>query len=161
MASERIRTHARCPDSVSTAHAHISFALDRQRVMACLRNLGCLVDWWPGARRMVALPPGVYAAGDLAILELEREVIGVRVIAYKPERRIVLSLQRESGLLLLDLRVRDDAVGVTIDLTLEAARAPTMLAQTLQGIRLRALCRQASERLSRHLHAVAAPGGVR
>jgi hypothetical protein len=153
----RAIAHARCPDSVLVAQARFRLARDRDRVMACLRNLGCLVDWWPAATRIVAAPPGVYAVGDVALLELAGAVIVVRVIAYKPASRIVLSLQRDEGRLLVDLRVCDDGTGCTLSLTMETPRVGTMLAQTLQGLRLRALCRQAAARLGRHLVSAVAP----
>jgi hypothetical protein len=145
-------TTARCPESALCAQARIVLPRAQPRVFDCLRNLGCLADWWPGARAIVALPPGVYAAGDVAVLELAKnERIGLRVIAYKPGRRIVIGFVHERRRLLVDLRVGGDLDSATVTLSIETPRPASLLAQTLQGLRLRRLCRQAAQALERHL----------
>ena len=143
--------HAGCPESVCCAHAQLQLPFASAQVFDCLRNLACLADWWPGATGIAALPPGVYGTGDVALLRLGRDHATVRVLAYKPGRRIVLSVQWPRQRVLVDLRVRGDATTTQVDLSIESPRASTLLAQTLQGLRLRALCRGARERLERHL----------
>jgi uncharacterized protein YndB with AHSA1/START domain len=143
--------HAGCPEAVCCAHAQLQLPFASARVFDCLRNLACLADWWPGATGIAALPPGVYGAGDAALLQLDPDHASVRVIAYKPGRRIVLSVQSPRQRVLVDLRVRGDAVSTQVGLSIESPRASTLLAQTLQGLRLRALCRNAGARLERHL----------
>lgn len=147
----RSTIHAGCPESVCCAHAQLLLPFASAQVFDCLRNLACLAEWWPGATGIVALPPGVYGAGDAALLRLGQDNATVRVIAYKPGRRIVLSVQWPRQRVLVDLRVRGDAATTQLDLSIESPRASTLLAQTLQGLRLRALCRGARERLERHL----------
>lgn len=143
--------HARCPDSVAFAFTELVLPFAHECVFDCLRNLGCLVHWWPGARGILAVPPGVYSAGDVALLQLERGSLVVRVIAYKPGRRIVLSLQQERRHWLVDLRVRALGERCALRMTFEAPREANWLSYTLQGLRLRALCRNAAEQLAHHL----------
>jgi hypothetical protein len=147
----RSTIHAACPESVCCAQAQLELPFATAQVFDCLRNLACLADWWPGARGIVASPPGVYGAGDTALLQLGADYATVHVIAYKPGRRIVLSVQWPRQRVLVDLRVRGDADTTQVDLSIESPRAATLLAQTLQGLRLRALCRGARDRLERHL----------
>lgn len=148
---ERHPTHAPCLDTVAYAHAASSLPFAPERVFDCVRNLGCLVHWWPGARGIVATPPGVYAAGDVALLQLAREAVAVRVIAYKPGRRIVLSMQYECRRLLVDLSVQGNEAGSVVRLSIEAPRESNWLAAKLQALRLRSVCRTAAARLVLHL----------
>lgn len=148
---ERSTIHAACPEAVLCAQSRIPLPFASNRVFDGLRNLARLADWWPGATGIDALPPGVYGAGDAALLRLGPERAGVHVIAYKPGRRIVLSMLLPSGRVLVDLRVRGDETATTLSLAIESPRAPNLLAQTLQGLRLRKLCRDAGVRLERHL----------
>lgn len=158
--------HAACPEAVLCAQARIRLPLASDRVFDGLRNLACLADWWPGATGIAALPPGVYGAGDAALLRLGPDRARVHVIAYKPGRRIVLSVCLPIGRVLVDLRVRGDERTTMLTLAIESPRASTLLAQTLQGLRLRKLCRDAGARLERHLRQSptsnpAAPAGSR
>lgn len=149
--AEPRRIHAGCPEAVLCAQVQLRLPFASTPVFECLRNLACLADWWPDASGIVAVPPGVYGTGDSALLLFGPDCATVRVIAYKPGRRIVLSLQRPRQQMLIDLRVSGDADATRLVLSLESPRAATILAQTLQGLRLRRLCRQAGERLERHL----------
>lgn len=144
---------ARVMETITRASATLRLTCKSPRVFDCLRNLKCLAHWWPGAQNIVALPPGVYGTGDVAVLQLRGENVGVLVIAYKPGRRIVLSLQMERSRLLVDLRVRAIESETVVELSFEAPRASTFLAQTVQQVRLRGLCRDAAIGLDRHLHA--------
>ncbi len=160
----RSTIHAACPESVCCAQTQLQLPFASTQVFDCLRNLACLADWWPGASGIVASPPGVYGAGDAALLWLGLDSATVHVIAYKPGRRIVLSVQSPRQRVLVDLRVRGDAGTTRIDLSIESPRASTLLAQTLQGLRLRAWCRGARDRLERHLRQsprVSTTGSVR
>ncbi|MCC6561732.1 MAG: hypothetical protein IT478_10265 [Xanthomonadales bacterium] len=144
--------HALCPDSVAFVACEVMVPLAADGVFDALRNLACMVDWWPGAREMVALPPGAYAAGDVALLRCDCGDIVVYVIAFKAGRRIVLSLQHECRKRwLVDLRVRTCGVGCTVRLSIEALRAPGWLGAHLQGMRLGRVCRTAIEQLGRYL----------
>lgn len=144
-------THAPCPESVAFSQSVLAMPYPSASVFDCVGNLGCLVHWWPGALSIIALPPGVYFAGDVAVIALQRQSVAVRVIAYKPERRIVLSLSQDEGQLLVDLRVRPSATGSVLTLSLETARATGPLSYFFQCRRLRRLCRTAAEQLAQHL----------
>ena len=148
-------------EASACASASLRLPCAPARVFDCLRNLKCLVHWWPGAEDILAVPPGVYGPGDVAVLKLRRESVGVLVIAYKPGRRIVLSLQKERSRLLVDLRVRASGSDALLELAIEAPNAPTRLAQAVQRMRLRGLCREAATGLERHLRASPLTGMAR
>lgn len=141
------------PESGACSHASLHLPLSPAAVFDGLRDLKGLAHWWPDARNIVAVPPGVYAAGDHALLELRRERVAVRVLAYKPGRRIVLSLLKRHSRLLVDIRVRPAGPGTLLDLAIESPSAPTLLAQVLLQLRMRRLCRDAVTRLARYLRA--------
>lgn len=147
----RCMIHAGCPEAVHCAHARLGLPFPARQVFERLRDLGALADWWPEATAIAAAPPGVYGAGDVAVLYLGLEPASVRVIAYKPGRRIVLAMQMLRQRLLIDLRISGDHDSTRIDLSIETPRASTFLAQTLQGLRLGSLCRRAGQRLTRSL----------
>jgi hypothetical protein len=150
-------TDASFLDATARATARFRLPLPSAQVFDCLRNLRCLACWWPQARDIVALPPGLYGTGDVAVLKLRGENVVVLVIAYKPGRRIVLALRKERSRLLLDLRVRADASSTTLELALDTPRAQSFIAQSVQQLRLRLLCREAATRLERHLRASLLP----
>jgi len=147
-------------EPVARAACQLQLTQSTTRVFDCLRDLRCLAHWWPGARDIVSLPPGLYGAGDVAVLKLRQENVVVLVLAYKPGSRIVLALRKPRSRLLLDLRVRCAAAGTLLDLVIETPRAPSFLAQTVRQLRLRLLCREAAARIERHLRTSLAPGNL-
>lgn len=122
-------------------------------VFNCLRNLACLAHWWPRARSVQALPPGVFGVGDMGLLELQRETAWFRVMAYVPERRIVLALVLAHDLLIVDLRVTGKSQVCVVELRIEAPRHRAALTNLWQSLWLRMLCTRAAARLEAHLRA--------
>lgn len=153
-------THAPCPESVAFSQSVLAMPYPTASVFDCVRNLGCLVHWWPGAISIIALPPGVYSAGDVAVITLRDFNVAVRVIAFKPDRRIVLSFAQKDGHLLVDLRVRSSNAGCVLTLSLETARATGPLSHFFQCRRLRRLCHKAAEQLAQHLRSSPVTAGT-
>ena len=74
----------------------------------CLRDLSCLVHWWPRAKSIQPLPPGLCNVGDMAVFSLRKSDALLRVLIFKPGKRMVLALDLQHGLVLLDLSVHGD-----------------------------------------------------
>ena len=66
-------------------------------VFDCLRDLSCLVHWWPHAKSIQPLPPGLCNVGDMAIFSLTKSDALLRVLIFKPGKRMVLALGLEPG----------------------------------------------------------------
>lgn len=119
-------------------------------VMDCLRRLGCLVDWWPGAR--VLRPPagGLCQAGDMGLLETGTEDLLLRVLAFRP-RRLVLALAGRRTLTVVDLTLREAASGCALTLRLERPAPGWPLADQWAARRLASFAIRAAAQLERHL----------
>lgn len=91
--------------------AHIELPGSHERVFNCLRDLTCLMHWWPHAQSLRPLPPGLCNVGDMAILRARQDNALLRVLAFKPGRRMVLAIGFKQGLVVLDLAVRQVDAG--------------------------------------------------
>jgi hypothetical protein len=126
----------------------------RESAFECLRDLGCLPHWWPGARAIAPLPPGLCQPGDSAVLETRDGAVLLRVLSYRPRRRLVLALvEPDATLLLVDLALICNATGTEVRLGLETPRPALVLAATRAAVRLRLIGQQAAAALELHLTA--------
>jgi hypothetical protein len=134
-----------------------SFALTsatRESAFDCLRDLGCLPHWWPGARAIAPLPPGLCQPGDSAVLETRDGAVLLRVLSYRPRGRLVLALvEPDATLLLVDLALTCNSAGTEVRLGLETPRPTAALAATRAAVRLRLIGLQAAAALELHLAA--------
>lgn len=138
----------------------IDLALDPQSVFDCLRNLGCLVDWWPHARALHPIPPGLCTVGDMAVLELRRQRALLRVLVYKPGQRILLVLGLESAPVLIDLSVHATSAGACrVGLQLETPIAANRWSSGRRCVWLSALASRAAQSLGVHLQRSRKPPG--
>ncbi len=124
----------------------LDLPLDPRRAFECLRNLNCLVHWWPRAVSVRPLPPGIFGVGDMGILELARGSAWFRVMRYVPNRRLLLALVNRRDVLAIELRW---VAQNRLDLVLEAPRRRYGL--FWQSLWLRAMCIRAARALKRHL----------
>lgn len=134
---------------------HIDIPHARQRVFDCLRDLSCLRHWWPHASSIEALPGGLCGVGDFGVLHVRDEAVLLRVLVFKPGRRIVLALRFERGSILLDLACLEPSdptgSGCTVRLSLESI-APLSQLNTLRYSNwMSSLGAFAAEGLGRHL----------
>jgi hypothetical protein len=86
-------------------HAHIKLGFASEAVFNCLRDLACLLDWWPHARALHPIPPGLCKVGDMGILQVGQHFGLLRVLAFKPGKRIFLALSLSLAPVLLELSV--------------------------------------------------------
>jgi len=119
-------------------------------VMDCLRHLGCLVDWWPGACSVRPLPGGLCQPGDEGLLETETEDLLLRVLAFRP-RRLVLALAGRKTLTVVDFALREVACGCALTLRFERPAPGWPLADQWAARRLAAFGTRAAARLEWHL----------
>jgi hypothetical protein len=105
-----------------------------------LRDLATLPRWWPEARAIQALPPGIFGVGDAALIELHAGEAWCRVMAYQQRRRLVLAIVAEREVLTIDWRL---LAGDRLELRIEAPARPTPWAAWSQSLRLARLCRRA------------------
>ena len=140
---------------------HIDTPFARQRVFDCLRDLSCLRHWWPHARSIEALPGGLCGVGDFGVLHVRDEAVLLRVLVFKPARRMVLALRFARGSILLDLACLDHANlnyaghgsdnGCTVRLSLESIAPVSQLNSLRYSAWMSSLGAFAAEGLSRHL----------
>lgn len=119
-------------------------------VMDCLRRLGCLVDWWPGARAIRPPAGGLCQPGDVGLLEAETEDLLLRVLAFRP-RRLVLALAGRRTLTVVDFALREAAAGCELILRFERPAPGWPLADQWAARRLAAFGSRAATRLEWHL----------
>lgn len=119
-------------------------------VMECLRRLGCIVDWWPGARSVRPLSGGLCQPGDVGLLETETEDLLLRVLAFRP-RRLVLALAGRKTLTMVDLMLREADTGCELTFRLERPAPGWPLADQWAARRLSAFGTRAAARLEWHL----------
>jgi hypothetical protein len=121
-------------------------------VFNCLRDLGCLVDWWPNARALTPFPPGLCNVGDMAVLNIRGESVLLRVLCFKPGKRILLALGLRQAPVFLELFVSQPlALGCTVMLKLETPITHSQFASAKSWLWLRLLGARASAGLDRHL----------
>ncbi len=123
-------------------------------VFDCLRDLGCLVHWWPNASALTPIPPGLCNVGDMAVLNVRGESALLRVLCFKPGKRILLALGLPQAPVFLQLSVRelpDQACQVL--LKLETPITHSQFASAKSWLWLRLLGARASSGLDRHLRA--------
>lgn len=121
-------------------------AADAARVFDWLRDLTNLARWWPCAKGVQSLPPGVHGVGDVGLLYTDSGVVGFRVLAFRPRRRIVLMLQKPGAMQILDLRVTAESP-CRLDLRIEAPRKRGHWRALWQALHLRRQCLRASAAL--------------
>ena len=119
-------------------------------VMDCLRRLGCLVDWWPGAWSVRPLSGGLCQPGDVGLLETEAEDLLLRVLTFRP-RRLVLALAGRKSLTVVDFALREVAAGCELVLRFERPAPGWPLADQWAARRLSAFGTKAAARLEWHL----------
>ena len=122
-----------------------------RNVFDCLRDLSCLVHWWPQAKSIQPLPPGLCNVGDMAIFSLNKNDALLRVLIFKPGKRMVLALGLKPGLVLLDLSVRGQGEHCELQFRLETPRSAQPLRELRQGLWLRTLGARAAAGMERHL----------
>ncbi len=128
-------------------------------VFDCLRDLSCLVHWWPHAKSIQPLPPGLCNVGDMAIFSLTKSDALLRVLIFKPGKRMVLALGLEPGLVLLDLSVKGDGESCggkaqescELQFRLETPRSGQPIRELRQWLWLRTLGARAAAGMERHL----------
>ena len=120
-------------------------------VFDCLRDLSCLVHWWPQAKSIQPLPPGLCNVGDMAVFSLRKSDALLRVLIFKPGKRMVLALGLAHGLVLLDLVVQGDCEHCELQFRLESPRSGQPLRELRQWLWLRTLGASAAARMERHL----------
>ena len=120
-------------------------------VFDCLRDLSCLLHWWPQAKSIQPLPPGLCNVGDMAVFSLTKSDALLRVLIFKPGKRMVLALGLEAGLVLLDLSVRGQEESCELQFRLETPRSGQPLRELRQGLWLRTLGARAAAGMERHL----------
>ena len=121
------------------------------KVFDCLRDLSCLLHWWPHARSIQPLPPGLCNVGDMAVFSLRKNDAMLRVLIFKPGKRMVLALGLVHGLVLLDLTVRGDDQQCELQFRLETPRSGQPLREMRQWLWLRTLGASAAAGMERHL----------
>ncbi len=119
-------------------------------VMECLRRLGCLIDWWPGASSVRPLPAGLCQPGDIGLLETDTEALYLRVLAFRP-RRLVLALAGRKNLTVVDFALRESATGCRLHVRFERPAPAWSLADSWAARRLAAFGMRAAARLEWHL----------
>lgn len=119
-------------------------------VMGCLRRLGCIVDWWPGAGSVRPLQGGLCQPGDAGLLETDTEDLLLRVLAFRP-RRLVLALAGRKTLTVVDFALREVAAGCELVLRFERPAPGWPLADQWAARRLSAFGSKAAIRLEWHL----------
>ncbi len=122
-----------------------------ENVFDCLRDLSCLVHWWPHAQSMHPLPPGLCNVGDMAVLRLRHSDALLRVLVFKPGKRMVLALGLPQGLVLLDLAVSGTGAACELRFRLETPRSHSPLRELRQWLWLRTLGARAAAAMQRHL----------
>lgn len=120
-------------------------------VFDCLRDLSCLVQWWPQAKSIQPLPPGLCNVGDMAIFSLRKSEALLRVLIFKPGKRMVLALGLSQGLVLLDLSVRGSGKQCELQFRLETPHSGQPLRELRQWLWLRTLGASAAAGLEQHL----------
>ena len=120
-------------------------------VFDCLRDLSCLVHWWPQAKSIQPLPPGLCNVGDMAIFSLRKSDALLRVLIFKPGKRMVLALSLAQGLVLLDLSVKGDGEQCELQFRVETPRCGQPLRELRQWLWLRTLGARAAAGMERHL----------
>ena len=103
-----------------------------ENVFDCLRDLSCLVHWWPQAQSIQPLPPGLCNVGDMAIFKLRKSDALIRVLIFKPGKRMVLAFGLEQGLVLLDLSVSGDGEKCEVKFRLETPRSGQPFRESLR-----------------------------
>lgn len=129
----------------------ISLPYGELAVFNCLRDLGCLVQWWPKATSLSPIPPGLCDVGDMAVLNVRGAAVLLRVLSFKPGKRILLALGMPRAPVLLDLSVSENQRHCTVKLKLETPGAQGQLASSRQWVWLRLLGASAAAGLDRHL----------
>jgi hypothetical protein len=119
-------------------------------VMDCLRRLGCLVDWWPGAWAIRPLAGGLCQPGDAGLLETATEELLLRVLAFRP-RRLILALAGRKTLTMVDLTLREADTGCELTFRLERPAPGWPVADQWAARRLSAFGTRAAARLEWHL----------
>ena len=134
---------------------HLTLALPfaSTNVFDCLRDLSCLVHWWPQAKSIQPLPPGLCNVGDMAIFSLAKSDALLRVLIFKPGKRMVLALGLQPGLVLLDLSVHGSGDSCELQFRLETPRSGEPLRELRQSLWLRTLGARAAAGMERHLRA--------
>jgi hypothetical protein len=131
-------------------------------VMDCLRRLGCIADWWPGATSVRPLAGGLCQPGDVGLLETEAEALLLRVLAFRP-RRLVLALAGRRTLTVVDVALRTAGEGCEVTLRFERPAPGWPVADQWAARRLSAFGSKAAARMEWHLRqrAVSADDKVR
>lgn len=119
-------------------------------VMDCLRRLGCLLDWWPGAWSLRPLAGGLCQPGDMGLLETAAEDLLLRVLAHRP-RRLVLALAGRKTLTVVDFTLRESGGGCELTVRFERPAPGWPLADQWTARRLAAFGARAAARLEWHL----------
>lgn len=131
--------------------ATISLVHAASAVFDCLRNLRCLCDWWPGASRLQPLPPGLCGVGDCGILHVDGDDALLKVLAFKPGSRLILTLALARAPLLLDLTVTTLQAASRVRLKLEIPTPLNPLRQQSDALWLRLKGDRAAAALAAHL----------
>jgi hypothetical protein len=119
-------------------------------VMDCLRRMGCLVEWWPGAWAIRPVGGGLCQVGDIGLLEAHPEDLMIRVLAFRP-RRLVLALAGARSLTVVDLVLRESASGCELGIRFERPAPGWAGADAWAARRLANFGARAAARLEWHL----------
>jgi len=138
-------------DDMLSHQSTINLPCQAQAVFECLRDMGCLVHWWPKASSLHPIPPGLCNVGDMAVLEVRGEPVLLRVLSFKPGKRILLVLGMARAPVLLDLSVSTKHGLCAVQLKLETPYTHGQLASARQWLWLRLLGASAAAGLNRHL----------
>ena len=139
-------------DDMLRFQTEICLPYSEHAVFDCLRDMGCLLHWWPKARSLCPIPPGLCNVGDMAVLDVRSESVLLRVLAFKPGKRILLAIGLSHAPVLLDLSVSTSLEHTCcVRLMLETPQGHGHLASARQWIWLRLLGASAAAALDRHL----------
>lgn len=119
-------------------------------VMDCLRRMGCLVDWWPGAWAIRPVAGGLCQVGDIGYLEAHPEDLMIRVLAFR-RHRLVLALAGVRALTVVDLVLRRSATGCELGIRFERPAPGWPGADAWAARRLANFGARAAARLEWHL----------
>jgi hypothetical protein len=131
--------------------ASITLLSPPAQVFDCLRNLRCLCDWWPGASRLQPLPPGLCGVGDCGLLLVDGEEVLLKVLAFKPGCRLILSLVLARAPLLMDLTVASVEAACRVQLQLEIPTPLNHFRQRGDALWLKLTGHRAAAALEAHL----------
>jgi hypothetical protein len=149
-----VRNARQCADLEPTLsfYTDIEVHFAHQAVFDCLRDMGCLVDWWPHASAIHPIPPGLCNVGDMAVLNIREHPVLLRVLSFKAGQRIVLALGLDVAPILLELSVSHSCPeSCRVRLALETPVVSGLWGTSRQRVWLRILGARAGAALARHL----------